>query len=214
MTSEQAPSKDQLSEQQIRNLLADAQFGIKGGRALDSLLVSAWALEQLCEAALAQRAAHEPPADAHPEAFCELCGRENACWFAPSEVWNVACGDRNIICPVCFIKLTEAAGIKPTSWLIAPEGYSAQPPAPDAVAMAVRFHEAYERLAPLYGYETRTDTRAFDPDSKNGRLMTAVCMELFGLPMPRLPQMVAQQAERIRDGLDERYSTSTKESGQ
>jgi hypothetical protein len=59
---EQPPSKDQLSEQQIRNLLADAQFGIKGGRALDSLLVSAWALEQLCEAALAQRAADEPPA--------------------------------------------------------------------------------------------------------------------------------------------------------
>lgn len=58
----QAPSKDQLAEQQIRFLLADAKFSIERGRALDSQLVSAWALEQLCEAALAQRAAHEPPA--------------------------------------------------------------------------------------------------------------------------------------------------------
>jgi hypothetical protein len=36
------------------------------------------------------------------------------------------------------------------------------------------FHDAYEALAPHYGYETRADTRAFDPGSKNGRLMVAV----------------------------------------
>lgn len=60
--NEQAPSKDQLSEQQIRFLLADAKFSIERGRALDSQLVSAWALEQLCEIALSHRAAHEPRA--------------------------------------------------------------------------------------------------------------------------------------------------------
>ena len=47
-------------------------------------------------------------------------------------------------------------------------------------ALARAFHEAYERLAPEYGYETREDTREFDPKSKNGRLMIAVCNELKG----------------------------------
>lgn len=46
------------------------------------------------------------------------------------------------------------------------------------VDVARQFHEAYERLAPSFGYETRTDTRAFDPDSQSGRLMTAVCQEV------------------------------------
>lgn len=49
-----------------------------------------------------------------------------------------------------------------------------------ALELAVKFHETYERLAPSFGYETRTDTRTFDPDSKNGRLMVAVCAELSG----------------------------------
>ena len=40
---------------------------------------------------------------------------------------------------------------------------------------ARRFHEVYEELAPSFGYETRTDTREFDPNSKNGKLMIAVC---------------------------------------
>lgn len=44
--------------------------------------------------------------------------------------------------------------------------------------LARRFHEAYERLAPSFGYETRTETRAFDPTTPNGRLMIAVCEEL------------------------------------
>lgn len=48
----------------------------------------------------------------------------------------------------------------------------------DAKAIAKRFHEAYERLAPEYGYETRHDTREFDPESPNGKLMTAVCLEV------------------------------------
>lgn len=48
-----------------------------------------------------------------------------------------------------------------------------------AEAMARKFHEAYERLAPAYGYTTREDTREFDPTSPNGRLMIAVCGELL-----------------------------------
>ncbi len=43
---------------------------------------------------------------------------------------------------------------------------------------AKKFHEVYERLAPMFGYKTRTDTKEFDPDSPNGRLMIAVCTEV------------------------------------
>jgi hypothetical protein len=60
--NELAPSKDQLTEQMIQTLLADAQFDINRGRALDSQPVFAWALEQLCSAALKQRSTHEPEA--------------------------------------------------------------------------------------------------------------------------------------------------------
>lgn len=48
----------------------------------------------------------------------------------------------------------------------------------DKNKLAARFHEAYERLAPQFGYETRPETRAFDPTTPNGRLMLAVCDEL------------------------------------
>lgn len=40
-------------------------------------------------------------------------------------------------------------------------------------AMTVAFHDHYERLAPTLGYETRPETRVFDPSSANGRLMLA-----------------------------------------
>lgn len=44
--------------------------------------------------------------------------------------------------------------------------------------LARKFHDAYERLAPNFGYETRQETRAFDPTTPNGRLMIATCAEL------------------------------------
>src|SRR5690606_8842693 len=62
----------------------------------------------------------------------------------------------------------------------------------EPVALAKRFHEAYERLAPAFGYKTREDTREFDPNSSNGRLMIAVCSELAGCtPQP------AKEAEPV-----------------
>lgn len=48
----------------------------------------------------------------------------------------------------------------------------------DGEAIARHFHDTYERLAPSFGYETRPDTKAFDPTSANGRLMIAVCSEI------------------------------------
>lgn len=48
-----------------------------------------------------------------------------------------------------------------------------------ALDLAILFHETYERLAPEFGYETRIETRAFDPSTPNGRLMVAVCGEII-----------------------------------
>lgn len=48
----------------------------------------------------------------------------------------------------------------------------------EALDLAKQFHEAYERLAPQFGYETREATRQFDAGSTNGKLMIAVCAEL------------------------------------
>ena len=50
---------------------------------------------------------------------------------------------------------------------------------PSAVWLAAFFHQTYERLAPMYGYETKTETRAFDTGSNNGKLMVAVCGEVL-----------------------------------
>jgi hypothetical protein len=48
-------------------------------------------------------------------------------------------------------------------------------PSIGAASLARLFHDTYERLAPAHGYETRPETRQFDPDSPNGRLMVATC---------------------------------------
>lgn len=45
----------------------------------------------------------------------------------------------------------------------------------DPEQLARRFHDTYERLAPAFGYVTRTDTRNFQPTTTNGQLMVAVC---------------------------------------
>lgn len=44
--------------------------------------------------------------------------------------------------------------------------------------LARKFHEVYERLAPDFGYETRKETKDFDPESPNGKLMIRVCGEV------------------------------------
>ena len=50
--------------------------------------------------------------------------------------------------------------------------------------LAILFHDTYERLAPSFGYETREETRKFDPESPNGRLMVAVCEEVLKAQPP------------------------------
>lgn len=49
----------------------------------------------------------------------------------------------------------------------------------DALKLAVLFHDKYENLAPHFGYQTREETRVFDPTTPNGRLMLTVCAEIL-----------------------------------
>ena len=49
----------------------------------------------------------------------------------------------------------------------------------DVEKLAILFHDTYERLAPAFGYETRNDTKIFNPNSPNGKLMIAVCKEIY-----------------------------------
>lgn len=65
-----------------------------------------------------------------------------------------------------------------------------------ALQWATRFHETYERLAPSFGYETRPDTKAFDPDTPNGRLMIAVCGEVVTAALTAARPVIERQTER------------------
>ena len=55
---------------------------------------------------------------------------------------------------------------------------------------AKQFHDLYEKYAPDFGYETRKDTKQFDPETPNGRLMTKVCNEVIS-------QALAERDEEI-----------------
>ena len=64
----------------------------------------------------------------------------------------------------------------------------------DDVTLARLFHKTYELLAPTFGYETRPETREFDPESPNGRLMIAVCATLRAA----IEQYAAEQVAKVR----------------
>lgn len=62
---------------------------------------------------------------------------------------------------------------------------------------ARKFHEVYERLAPNFGYETRTETREFESTTPNGKLMIAVMAEM-------LPLIKSSTIAKIRAGMPTR----------
>jgi len=61
---------------------------------------------------------------------------------------------------------------------------------PEAYKCAREFHDLYEETAPMFGYETRKETKEFDPKSPNGRLMAYVCFNL-------IHQAIAEEGERV-----------------
>jgi hypothetical protein len=75
--------------------------------------------------------------------------------------------------------------------------------------LARKFHNLYEELAPQFGYETRPDTKGFDPTSPNGKLMIAVCSRLA-------TQSPAAELERERESAMtfKRYWTQERERGE
>lgn len=72
----------------------------------------------------------------------------------------------------------------PSPWAVWQAALASRPTSEpvDGEALARMFHEAYERLAPDFGYVTRKESRTFDPTTLNGRLMIAVCNELASRP--------------------------------
>jgi len=68
-----------------------------------------------------------------------------------------------------------------------------------SLELAKQFHDAYERLAPQFGYETREDTKEFDPDSPNGKLMAAVCKEVVGNRIDALAERLEVAADKLTE---------------
>lgn len=68
-------------------------------------------------------------------------------------------------------------------------------PMPDAESVAKLFHEAYERLAPAFGYETREATRVLweNVPERNKRLMIAATAEVLAMLFP--PETIAASAD-------------------
>lgn len=60
------------------------------------------------------------------------------------------------------------------------------------------FHHTYEKFAPSFGYETRADTKAFDPTTPNGRLMCAVAKAALDGPLNIEPSMIRADVLRGR----------------
>ena len=61
----------------------------------------------------------------------------------------------------------------------------------------LKFHNTYERLAPNYGYETRKDTKEFDFNSNNGKLMYATVSEIISPLLQKVEQLENIRKETI-----------------
>lgn len=69
---------------------------------------------------------------------------------------------------------------------IATRGFSVEIDPIDPRDLAEAFHDAYERLAPEFGYEPRPENKNFNPDSPNGYLLVKTCrviLEEMGVPV-------------------------------
>lgn len=74
----------------------------------------------------------------------------------------------------------------------------------DGLDIAIEFHQTYERMAVDRGFVTRDDTKVFEPDSPNGRLMIAVCHEV-GCKIRKESENrikdLEDHLERLKDGI-------------
>ena len=61
-----------------------------------------------------------------------------------------------------------------------------------------KFHDTYEKLSKEYGYETREDTKVFDINSNNGKLMYATVNEIVS-PILKENQELKKQLENANE---------------
>lgn len=64
------------------------------------------------------------------------------------------------------------------------------------------FHDMYEKLASEYNYETREDTKVFDINSNNGKLMYATVNEIVSpiLKENKQLKMIVNEYEKLNKG--------------
>ena len=64
------------------------------------------------------------------------------------------------------------------------------------------FHDKYEKLASEYTYETREDTKVFDINSNNGKLMYATVNEIVSpiLKENKQLKMIVNEYEKLNKG--------------
>lgn len=61
-----------------------------------------------------------------------------------------------------------------------------------------KFHDTYEKLSKDYDYETRKETRVFDINSSNGKLMYATVNEIIKPILEENTKLINQQKEFIK----------------
>lgn len=74
----------------------------------------------------------EQQSNAGGDGPCEDCGQSALNWFAPNTLWNLVKGGPDatddpggLLCPNCFIRRAETAGIVPTAWVVDREDLTA-----------------------------------------------------------------------------------------
>ncbi len=77
--------------------------------------------------------------------------------------------------------------------------------------VAFLFHNTYEGLATKFGYETRKDTKEFDPESNNGKLMIATCKAVISKTIQQQREDLIKEIEGIVK--ENRKGTFTDEGG-
>ena len=65
-----------------------------------------------------------------------------------------------------------------------------------------KFHDTYEKLASEYTYETREDTKVFDINSNNGKLMYATVNEIVS-PILKENEQLKDNWNKLKDYIKE-----------
>ena len=67
-----------------------------------------------------------------------------------------------------------------------------------------KFHDTYEKLASEYTYETREDTKVFDINSNNGKLMYATVNEIVS-PILKENKQLKDNWNKLKDYIVKEY---------